>query len=408
MLDAPDRLQPVDVNFLEKNIQGTLYSNPADKNSKASIPDADVAYPHRFALLRPELVSDFRQSQLHAWWLARAAERRKSREDGKKDEEETEEQAKQREIENLVETLKDSDNELKDFRFEYNPDAFVDRLDPQGGKPTDESDPATKHVREASDYLRKTALRNLLSEWTSNSSVPADGQVITSAMHNHGINMRYLGLVASESKVENINVSEKHVLHVERTLTLIVEALEREMVFRGAKHVLRQHMETLGLAEIPAFMSHYLNCLLGFGYNPSPQPDLSFVGKQAPRPSWASLTPQTVHQQIQVEIARRFRYALPASWFQTNLRKLQLLRELCLRCGVQVQVRDYQFERSAVPEGEKAKATPPQATNKSSKKNVKAPTSVERATTFDAEDVVQLYPVVKAINHKVRTSSLQA
>lgn len=68
------------------------------------------------------------------------------------------------------------------------------------------------------------------------------------AFHSHGINMRYLGTVANEIKDKELN-------HL-KTL------LEREAVFRSAKHIFNEHIRESSDTYLSSTISHLFNILL--------------------------------------------------------------------------------------------------------------------------------------------------
>lgn len=279
-----DRLQPVDVCFLEDDIDGkSLYRNPSEGEADADL--SSTKYPHRFVLLRPELIEAFHESRLRTWIYERineTSEVKKESEAAKSNalanrrEGETEEQATKRaEIEAIVETLQQPRTviDITQFDLTFNPDAFVERKNEAAYIKADESDPTVKSVRDASKHLRSTAVASLISEVINVGMALADGTSVTRQFHSHGINMRYLGLVASRASVEQVEVPEKHREYASCILQALVRSLEREMLVRAAKHVLRRLLKGRDLSEIAPCISHFFNCLLGTSLNPHPAPD---------------------------------------------------------------------------------------------------------------------------------------
>ncbi|CAJ0640291.1 2476_t:CDS:2 [Entrophospora sp. SA101] len=89
--------------------------------------------------------------------------------------------------------------------------------------------------------------------------------------------------------------------------------------------------------------------------------------------AYLNLTPSSLVQQIHSTVLVRFRYKLPEDFVSTHIRKLPLLREICLRVGVQIAAQGYHFVK------------------KKSKK---------RATTFLPDDIFNIIPVVKQATPK--------
>ena len=270
---------------------------------------------------------------------------------------------------------------LEAFRFALNPDAFVTRKhDPAG--PTELGDDVDQHstllTRAASLFLRESVIPDLMTDMISSTQVPQDGRALTKTMHARGINMRYLGRFADVlDRPPEISPPMRNSAKI--TIAQIKACVIREMISRGAKHVFRRLLRALPAPEEAApATAHFLNCLVGRAVNASPQPDLA--GLSTPplaRPrSWHETTPVSVQRAVALEVERRFRYALPESAFTTDLWPVQTLREFCLRTGIQLRLRDYQFRATG---GDAA-----------------------AATTFVTEDVINFMPVVKDTPHKVR------
>jgi protein TIF31 len=396
----------VDVNFKETDLEGDLYHSPHQKSEELPTYDSgDVRYPHRFVLLRPELLDAYKDTELRSWIYSQVAESN-ARKDAEakarleamvRRDNETDEQATRRAgIEALVESLHQPQTiiNINDFDFAYNPDAFVDRKDPSGGREVNEDDPSTKSVREASNYLRKSVISSFLGDCVNNGTVPADGYALSKMLHARGLNIRYLGLIASQATVDRLEVPEKHMEFARQALKVLLEAFEREMVVRGTKHVLRKLLAGRDFQEMAPIVSHFLNCLVGTSFNSRPAPDTSSLTPTTRERPWTKLTPESLQQSILLEIARRYRYNLNPSYF-TRLQRPQILREVCLRSGIQLQARDFLFEAAEATDSDIQ-----QQQAKRNKKSLKTPLR-ERLTTFEPEDIAHIYPITKEILHKV-------
>ena len=148
------------------------------------------------------------------------------------------------------------------------------------------------------------------------------------------------------------------------------------MIIRASKRILRGLLRELPITYVPYCISHFLNCLLGADYNLNPQPMVSdtTIGIDIPIYAYLNLTPSSLLQQIRDTILIRFRYSLPENFINMNVRKLPLLREICLRVGIQIVAQGYNFVK------------------KKSKK---------RLTTFLPDDILNLIPTVKQANPRV-------
>ena len=428
------RITPLDVLWLE--------DCDAAQNE-----EANTAYPHRMTVLRPELVESLRAQKWGAWVnkeLARIKEKaaaKKQGEEGKADgkadekaEEKTEEKAEEKAEESSSEE-EDSDNsededetkeESKDeakensegetteridasnFQFSLNPDAFSGQT-PQTDEEKAELAADEEDVRNACKYLRETVIPEFVNDVKSSDlPFPTDGHSLTRMLHKRGVNMRYLSNVIALCEGTRL----------ERLRDLCVQ----EVISRSFKHASAKYLRHLSLPLTSACIAHLLNCLLGSGFNPKPTADID-ESLKALYPeadlAFASVTPETLRQEIEGEALRRFKITLDQDW-HAKIKHLQLLREVSLKLGLQLQSKNFQFTQSepAASTNEKENAKTNGKTNgatshgangqtngesKSSKKKKKArdssPSSVTSSTsvphTFTADDVVNIVPVIK-------------
>ena len=170
------------------------------------------------------------------------------------------------------------------------------------------------------------------------------------------------------------------------------------MISRAGKHILNRLFKSFAnFDEAAPCVAHFLNCLLGSERDPHPKPTIPAVTESQTtyKPLWTALTPLSLQQKIISEINTRFRYTLPPSAFNESLMRPQLLREFCLRCGLQLKIREYQFlstdasspislsdnhSNGYLPNGHSSNSLP--------------------ASTFEVEDVMNLVPIVKATPHR--------
>lgn len=371
LLDV-SRLCPVDVAWLER-----------DAGS------ADDAYPHRFVVLRPELLEQYWDVRLRAFAREKLAAQREQGE-------------------------APSRIDVADFALAYNPDAFVEyrtgagyaRAEAPGDDHArivtpvaDEADAGVAAVRAAAAYLRDTVLVRLVSDVAAGLVSAVDGLALTQQLHARGINMRYLGHLArlsepsSRERLDPAVAAQLGPGH-EALLAAFRRVVVHEMVVRAAKHRLRAYLRGAGAGVAPSVVAHFANCLLGAGFEPHPAADVppapfGCVGATA----WAQLTPAALADEVRREVRVRFRFELPPLYLETELRKPPTLRALCLRMGVQLRARDYVFDVAEAP----AEAPAPPA----GKKGKKSAAPAARArTTFVPGDVLGLVPTVKTATAK--------
>ncbi|WVO16806.1 hypothetical protein L204_104492 [Cryptococcus depauperatus] len=423
ILDA-QRLMCVDVEFLEKDIETcTVLNTQGNVGQK---------YPHRFVLLRPELIELFWESELKRWArnVAKNAKEIKTEaggveKDTKGELAETEvalgddikskhafpadaehnspaliEAATQRESSDTPLDLS-LVGSLKDFKLLFNPDAFVETIDP--AKPgtiqvrvSDESDPTIKAVRDASIYLRELAIPQfVLDSVTNGSTTLMDGEALSKTMHLRGINMRYLGYVAKT--IEAFSKGEDGENKIVGALRVLLRLVKREMVLRASKHILRSLLYPLQLDQAPAAISHFLNCLLGAEIDPHPVAEwtpLQLSSIDEPKPEYVSFSPEGLREKIRKEVEVRFRWSLNNEDV-IGLEKKQLLRELALRTGFQLVKRNYIFDPQLKPTFTPAAALT--STEKKDKKNKRGEErKKERTRVFESDDVLALVPIIKS------------
>ncbi|CAG8475236.1 13960_t:CDS:10 [Gigaspora rosea] len=299
--------------------------------------ESDIpAYPHKLVLLRPELIESYWDYRFRLWLQDKANK-----------EKETGDSTKETVI-----------SENDEFNLTFNPDAFTNFNMPIGEEHTTRKVADEENVRNASKYLRDTVIRMLVSV------SPVDGISLTTTMHRRGINMRYLGMIANI-----INESQDHKLDHIKHLVI------HEMIIRASKRILRNLLRQITNTYIPYCISHFLNCLLGTDFNMNPQPLVpdSVTNTKNLKYDYLTLTPSSLCQQILETVLIRYRYRLPEDFINVHVRKLPMLREICLRVGVQIAVQGYHFLK------------------KKSKK---------RVTTFIPDDILNLIPTIKQATPK--------
>ncbi|KAK3828540.1 MAG: clustered mitochondria-domain-containing protein [Benniella sp.] len=384
------RLNPVDIEFLENDIA-----------AKDDLPE----YPHKLTLMRPELMLLFWEHKLRLWVQERALEIQKraeakkaaaSENDAKEEKDERGEVKKEGEAtENKDDQAKGEDGapsnpeddvNILDFILTFNVDAFTSINTPaeQASVKTEQENV----VREASKFLRENVIGLLLQDFTAYVVSPIDGGSLTKAMHRRGINMRYLGRIANLAKESK-----------ELTLVHIHYLAMQEMVVRSVKRIVRKSIRGLPTTHIADCISHILNCLLGHELNASPIAALVQDGYP-----YASFTPESLRENIRSEVLMRYRFKLPEDFIKSIApqKKIPLLRDVCLRVGIQVEARDYSFFPSPEASSDVTPADTVASSGKKSNKQNKSekqPRAViktkKRSSTFEPSDILAILPLVK-------------
>lgn len=421
------RITPLDINWLEEMA--------AEETND---------YPHRMTVIRQELVELYHRQKMREWLNAEIAKRSEAKKNGKTVEESTEkptteggdkasENAEEKpatepseekvadtkekpedkaeekneektesktEDELAVEEEKDDRIDANDFKLTLNPDVFSGQ-EPQTDEEKAELEADEKDVRAACDFLKNSAIPELLNDLRdSEASFPMDAASLRNLLHKRGINMRYLGRIATLSEGSRLQSMR--------------EICVRDIIVRSFKHIAAKHLRYLPLPLTSACIAHLLNCLLGTGVNPKPTADVdSFLRKLYSDVdlSFEKVTPESLKQAIEGEAHQRFRYKLEPDW-QAQLRHLQVLREISLKLGLQVQAKEYTFTAAAAAEAASQPTAETPAVNghseskstgesKKKKKKSRDGSPSSNATTptvphtFTTDDIINVVPIIK-------------
>lgn len=411
------RLNPVDITWLEEDIKGKIISGQGGPEAEAN---ENESYPHRMTLLRQELLEIYWDHELRIWAQAELAAKSKNAE---KEGDESEKQ-EDKEPERL---------DASQFKLAFNPDAFVEFKPAEAdaekqieARPTvlvnDEQDPTVAAVRNASKFLRERALPRLVTDVAIGTHTTQDGRSLTRQMHARGINIRYLGHLAHLTMPSQRHLLNKELLDragpgVEGFLLPFRRVVIQEMVVRAAKRILRKFLRQSEQGSSGNVISHFLNCLIGDRVQSSPSPEYTpspFAGQDEAAPEWTLLTPASLHESIQHAVRLRFRFDLPNEYFTQQIQRPQVLREICLRCGIQLKLRQYILEPQASSNGAieanghtsggedspvesqsaqtKVSSGGKKKKQKSVEKDAKTNTQI---ASFNPEDILNLVPILK-------------
>lgn len=396
------RMAPLDIAWLDQ------YRHETSEADVAALKHDDTNYPHRMAGLRPELIESYWRTKLSAYVVNELEARKAKKDDGVSNGAATRPNTADS-TDNMLDgakadnaDTKDLDNERVDvsgFDFALNPDVFC------GQQPQTEEEMANwkkdeEEVRAVCTYLTETIIPQFIKDIREgDAGFPMDGRSLTTLLHKRGINLRYLGHLARLTDTSDPRLQAlKH---------LIVQ----EIVSRAFKHVANSYLSSIPPVFANSCVSHMLNCLLGTEHNPQPK---AFVDRALTaiypheKLSYSEITPTTLRLCVAREAQRRFAYDISGNI--QELRGLQMLREVSLKLGLQLEARDYAFGQatdvttSSLTNGS-GHATAPNGqdtTNVVSKKKKKAnhtaPVPVakrERRHTFEPEDIINVVPIVK-------------
>jgi protein TIF31 len=399
------RLTPLDVAWIEAH-----WSEPV-KEGETQPKDKD--YPHRMATLRPELVESYGRLKLREYVKNEMAKKSEAKESEKKVEKKIEangaddaSESKEESVESKEEA-EDAEQDRVDisgFQFALNPDVFSGQL-PQSDEDKEEWAKDEAEVRAVCDHLSSEVLPRLIQELKEGEvGFPMDGQSLSLLLHKRGVNIRYLGKIADLSDQEDPR------------LQALKRLVVREMIARGFKHFANSKLRNIPAPFTGAAIAHLLNCLLGADVNAKPVAEIdSSLRSMYPEAdfSFEKLTPEVLKKEVLAQVALRYRYDLGQSWVESG-KQLQLLREVSLKLGLQLEMKEYAFTQDvASANGVDSEANSAPATNghttSSKKKKSKNTSSPARATspnpsgtlqTFHADDVLNVVPIIKEASPK--------
>lgn len=406
------RITPLDISWMEE------YGTSVESTKQGSGFDG-TAYPHRMTVLRPELVDAYWKFKMREWVNGELERRRQATSGAAMKSLETINEtaigpnavrdAKSPDLDDLSKTA-DFDKEridISDFSFALNSDAFSGQ-EPQTEAEKEEWAEDEQEVRSAAKFLRSSVIPELIEDLREGHvGFPMDGQSLSRLLHRRGVNIRYLG------KLSTLAVGKK--LEALRILST------QEMISRCFKHVAGKYLRYLPMPFVGACIAHLLNCLLGTGLNPNPVAEID-ESLKALYPdvdlSFKDATPEILRHEIERQVIRRYRYTLEDSW-STSIKPLQLLREVSLKLGLQIELKDYRFtDQPSLSNGTDAttatngaKDTVVNGHGSSSKKKKKAardgsPASSTASshsclpTTFTADDILNIVPIIKEASPK--------
>ncbi|XP_036330049.1 protein clueless [Rhagoletis pomonella] len=276
----------------------------------------------------------------------------------------------------------------QEFDFRFNPDVFSPGIrhfdDPNHCNSISKQ---KKLIQEAAEFLVKKQIPAFIKEHMNHTSPPMDGTSLTEALHSHGINVRYLGKV--------IDMLEKmpRMEYLHRIAVV-------ELIVRATKHIYYTYMQGTDVMHLANAISHFLNCFLSSGpvYVTSNTSDANKSNRRGKSKKYSKnavlishvnalgnknalssnqsefllMTPKSLWMQIKKEAKCYWDYDLRCDSIETaveiyGFHRVAVLRSFCLKVGIQVLLREYNFE-------------------------------LRNKSTFNEEDVLNVFPIVKHIS----------
>ena len=416
------RLTPLDVLWLKDHCKDgeQTTTGPRLRN-----------YPHRMTTLRPELVESYWRLKMSEYVQEEVKKRKTNARaeeepaaltngDGEDQVDGTQKitgghQAEtDKSLESEDKTAGQSPEEervdISAFSLALNPDVFCGQI-PQTDEEKEEWASDERDVRAVCAHLHEKVIPEMIQDLKEGEvGFPMDGQSLSRLMHRRGVNLRYLG------KLATLTESEDARLRALKALTI------QEMVARAFKHVAHRYLKHLPLVFATNCLCHLLNCLLGTGLNDSPKAqlddDLREYYKDADY-SFINVTPHSLKGEVESQVQIRYQYLLEDTWTH-DIRHVQLLRSIALKLGLQLTARDYQFTSETLTNTEQSKPETNgvangtanhsglnghahgNASGKKKKKNNGRNSPVSNGSensrqqsTFNVEDIANMVPIIK-------------
>ncbi|XP_069471163.1 clustered mitochondria protein homolog isoform X2 [Ambystoma mexicanum] len=260
------------------------------------------------------------------------------------------------------------------FDIRFNPDIFSPgvRFPQTSGE---EVQTQKQLLKDAAAFLLSCQIPYLVNDCLDHTVLPMDGATFAEAMHQRGINIRYLG------KVLGFILK----MPTRTQLDYVYKIGIRELITRSAKHIFWAYLQGVELSGLSAAISHFLNCFLSAFPNPIahlPADELVSRKKHKRKknrnssdsPMWSSTTPLDLWKNICIEAKSYFDFELECENVDQavetyKLSKISLLREISIKTGIQIVLKEYNFESRHKP-------------------------------TFTEEDILNIFPVVKHVTPK--------
>ncbi|XP_040898738.1 clustered mitochondria protein homolog [Toxotes jaculatrix] len=230
------------------------------------------------------------------------------------------------------------------FEMRFNPNIFSPGVSFPPGESAS-TNLQKRLLREAAAFIITHQIPAFLQYCLQSYEAPMDGASLKQALHQRGINLRYLGHV-----IKAINQSE----HKE-SLRHIMRTVIGEIFIRSTRRVFNNFLQGVDVPSLSAAVSHFLCCLLVPHFTPTP------VGEETKKKSrrrgrgagasestpWSTLTGAELWNLVCQDSVETYNVSDSLGSGPNHLvehyglQKLSLLREFCLKTGVQLRLRDY-------------------------------------------------------------------
>ncbi|XP_064152391.1 clustered mitochondria protein homolog isoform X1 [Anguilla rostrata] len=348
------RIQPADANFhvVEKEGQEDEEREEGWPTSYSASTGLPRPFPHGLCRLRSELLRAFIQHK-----MSQFSQRVKERMEESGGAEECMKDGDPRGTDAVRGACKDVGS-VSDIIFEmrFNPDIFSQGVQ----HPSSDSSATRLHeriLREAAAFVVTKQIPAFVEDCLQFTVCPMDGATLRHALHQRGINLRYLGQV-----VHVLSQSEQ-----KERLKHIMRLVFGEIVMRSARRILNTYLQGVEVSSLSAAVSHFLCCLLVPHFSSAsvveePKKRSRRRGRgggvASDSTTWSALSGSELWSLVNQDAKETYNLtdslgtSVDHLVERYGLQKVSLLRELCLKAGIQLRLKEYTLDnRSKAPIG---------------------------------------------------------
>ncbi|EFC43515.1 hypothetical protein NAEGRDRAFT_80039 [Naegleria gruberi] len=180
-----------------------------------------------------------------------------------------------------------------------------------------------QEVQKLGKFLLEFLLPKFVQSFKLREENPFDGRTLTDAMHERGINMRYLGKIAELAK--------------EHSVPHLIMMCKQEMITRAAKHIYNKYLRSVEDSNLATFISKFLCCIFGTNVD---EHEPNKKDKKALEET--DITQATLFSLIKERVKTHYRFELEDD-FITKFKTIATVRSFCMKIGLQILLREYQF-----------------------------------------------------------------
>jgi protein TIF31 len=189
-------------------------------------------------------------------------------------------------------------------------------------------------------FLTDEVIVMLLNDWaSSHAPLPLDTQTLTNTMHARGINMRYLGRITTSAL---------------RVVPAVRDVLYREMIVRSAQTAFRALVHKVPSYSMGEFVVSFLNAFFDkvstagkgsrSGVKPVHLSEAQAAASLHQRDDEFGLSHQSLWVSIRAIVEAKYNYTLP-EFIPGGVFELATLRSLCLRLGLKLEAKNFDFNK---------------------------------------------------------------